>query len=295
MTQAAEMARDQTIQRFYDTYHDRIFDKRYNSPYWIRRYTHRQIHEQILRHVEAGQEVLDVGCGEGVFSLLAGQRGTIVTGVDVSRPNVQAARRLAAEWGVRAEFFQADAEKLPFGNDSFDVVVSSHVLEHLPHLFQGLRELYRVTRSIALIAMPTCLNPACWVLLGGDDYWRLGWRSPVGLPVGVAKVLIAWLRGQEGPNEGYAGHHRLPHIWRFPWIMKGQIERVGFHIMRFEAGPLIIPYLAEYLPVMRRVQAALDRHCDHRLLRYVGYGSLAVCRKDRGGRRMDVLPEGDSG
>lgn len=270
----------QAIKRFYDRYHDRILDKRYNSSYWIRRHTHRQIFEQFLRHIEPGKKVLDVGCGEGVLSLLlAKQKEATVTGTDISFPNIVSARQLAREWDISAKFVQADAENLPFPDNSFDVVISSHVLEHLPNLRQWLRELRRVTRSSALIAMPTCLNPSCWVLLGGDDYWKVSRRSVIALPLGLAKMLIALLRGDDGPNEGYAGNEQLPHVWRFPWVMRGQIEEAGFKVVRFEAGPLTIPYLAQYWRFAREVQEALDRWRFASALQYFGYGSLAVCEK----------------
>ena len=269
------------IKQFYTQYHDRIADKRFNSPYWIRRYTHRQIYAQFLPRLKPGQRVLDAGCGEGVLTCLVAQQGMNVVGIDISAPNVEAARRLTTEWNVPAQFLQADAEHLPFPDNSFDVVLSSHVLEHLPDLSGGLRELYRVTCSLALIAMPTCLNPACWVLLGGDNYWKLGRRSLVAMPIGLGKTITAFVRGEEGPNEGYGGNRDAPHIWRFPWVMRRQVESVGFRIERFEAGPLIVPYLGEYMSALRRLQPAVDRLRDRPLLQNLGYGSMVMCRKSQ--------------
>lgn len=267
------------VKNFYVNYHDRISEKRFNSPYWLRRYAHRWIHEQFLVHLKPGDRVLDAGCGEGVLSCLAAQRGVNVVGVDISPPNIAAARRLAAEWGVEVEFQEADAENLPFPDNSFDVVLSSHVLEHLPDLDAGLHELYRVSRDRALIAMPTCLNPAAWALLGEDVYWRVGRRTPLALSLGVARTLHAWIRGEEGPDQGYAGVDEVPHVWRFPHVMRRQIESAGFHIERFEAGPLIAPYVTEYLPFLRPLQPRIERLRALPFVRNFGFGSMAVCRK----------------
>lgn len=267
------------VKQFYTEYHDRIVDKRYNSPYWLRRYTHRQIHTQFLPYLKPGQHVLDAGCGEGVLSCLVAQQGIDVTGVDISAPNVEGARQLAAEWGVQAQFFQVDVEILPFADNSFDVVLSSHVLEHLPHLNRGLQEIYRVTNSIALIAMPTCLSPAAWALLGGANYWKLGKRSPFAMPIGLARVLKASVMGEEGPDEGYGGNNNVPHIWRFPWVMRRLIEEAGFHIVTVEAGPLIVPYLAQYLPFLRTLQPRVDAMRAAPIIRELGYGTLMVCKK----------------
>ena len=78
----------------------------------------------------------------------------------------------------------------------------------------------------------------------------------------------------------------MPHVWRFPWVMRRQIREAGFAIESFEAGPLVLPYLGEYVPAMRRLQPAVDRGRSLPWLRNLGaigslqdYGCLAVCRK----------------
>jgi hypothetical protein len=102
----------------------------------------------------------------------------------------------------------------------------------------------------------------------------------VALLLGFAMTLAALIRGKEGPNEGYGGKE-IPHLWRFPGVMRRQIESVGFRIERFEAGPLILPYLTQYVPLLRRFQPAIDRFRGWPILRNLGYGSLAICRKAR--------------
>ena len=275
----AAAAESDAVKQFYAAYHDKIADKRYHSPFWLRRYVHHQIYAQFLPLLRPGERVLDAGCGEGVLSCLAARQDCEVVGLDISAPNIKAAIALAVEWGVEATFLQGDAERLPFPDDSVDVVVSSHVLEHLPNLQAGLSELRRVTRDRALIAMPTCLSPAAWTLLGGDTYWTVRRRSLVAMPLGALKTGLAFLRGREGPNEGYAGNQSVPHVWRFPWVMRRQIREAGFAIESFEAGPLVLPYLGEYVPAMRRLQPAVDRGRSLPWLRNLGYGCLAVCRK----------------
>ncbi len=266
------------IKQFYSNHADRIFEKRYNSPYPLRRYVHRQIYATTLKYIEAGQTVLDAGCGEGVLSILMAQQGAIVTGVDISAPNIMAARRAADEIGLadRLTFLQGDAENLPFPNGSFDVVVSSHVLEHLPDFHRGLSEIRRVMRHKAVISLPTCLNPCAWCLLGGDIYWRFTRRTPFGLPVGMARVLWAWLRREGGVDEGYAGNKSLPHVWRFPDTMRREIEAAGFKIEQFEAGTLAFPYLAQYLPASLSWIEWLDRWKDCPGWRGWGFGATAV-------------------
>lgn len=274
-----ETASEQLVKQFYTQHHDRITNKRHNSPYWLRAYSHAYIHAQFLPYLNPRQSILDAGCGEGNLSCLVAQEDISVVGVDISAANVRAACALAEAKGGQVQFQQADCEKLPFPDNSFDVVMSSHVLEHLPNLEQGLAEIYRVTRSLALIAMPTCLNPACWALLGGDNYWRLRRRSLIAVPIGLTRTLMALIQGAEGPDEGYGGNQDVPHVWRFPHVMRAHIERAGFHIEHFEAGPLIFPYFAQYIKPLRRLQPKIDQLCAKPFIRNLGYGSLAVCRK----------------
>ncbi len=267
------------IKDFYRNYHDKITSKRHQSSSWIRRYAHQGILDGFLARVPPGATALDAGCGDGMLALQLAKKGVRVTGVDLSAPNIDFAKKQAQELGLEVDFLQGDVAELPFADRSFDYVVSSHVLEHLPDVQQGAREIARVTRRHALIAMPTCLNPGALTLLGRDCYWKLSWRSAAGLPYGIARTLSAWVQGQEGPNEGYAGREDLPHIWRFPQKMRKHLEAAGLEVKEWEAGPLLIPYLPEYVPAFRKVQIGLDRHRTKPVLKYLGYGSLAICER----------------
>ncbi len=76
--------------------------------------------------------ILDVGCGTGFLSLLLAEQGHTVTGIDLS-PEM---RVKAAEKAKKAElditFLPGDAENPPFPQQSFDVIVSRHVVWTLP-------------------------------------------------------------------------------------------------------------------------------------------------------------------
>ncbi len=265
------------ISGFYTQYHDEITRKRHESPYWLRSYAHRGIFEGFLSRVPAGATVLDAGCGEGVLSRLLAKQGAKVTGVDISHENIRAAKRYAEEEGVSVQFLQGDIEALPFEAKSFDWVVSSHVLEHVPNIEKAAAEIGRLARHRALIAMPTCLNPAAWAILGDGNYWKVSRRTPIAIPLGLWRTFKAWSRGEEGPDGGYAGRKDLPHIWRFPSQMQSRLEAGGLRVEEWEAGPLLIPYLPEYLPFLRKLQVKLDGKKRSGAFRFLGYGTLAVC------------------
>jgi ubiquinone/menaquinone biosynthesis C-methylase UbiE len=88
-----------------------------------------------LARLAPGEVVLDVGCGTGSLALAAkravGATGT-VTGVDASPDMIALATRKAARAGVDVTFRNAAAERLPFPDATFDAVLATLMLHHLP-------------------------------------------------------------------------------------------------------------------------------------------------------------------
>jgi SAM-dependent methyltransferase len=91
----------------------------------------------------SGKRVLDYGCGHGMAAVVLARRGARVTGIDLSAGYVAEASRRAAANEVEADFRQADAERLPFPDHSFDAVWGCAILHHLD-LARAAAELRRV-------------------------------------------------------------------------------------------------------------------------------------------------------
>jgi SAM-dependent methyltransferase len=95
-----------------------------------------------------GERVLDLGSGAGTDSLVAaqmvGEHGS-VTGIDMTAEMLAKARAAAAEMGTtNVEFVEAEAERLPFADEAFDVVISNGVIDLIPDKDAVFAELYRV-------------------------------------------------------------------------------------------------------------------------------------------------------
>lgn len=96
--------------------------------------------------VRKGERVLDVACGTGNAAIQAAQAGADVTGLDLSPELFPAARRRAAEAGVRLELVEGDAEHLPFDHHDFDVVTSVFGAMFAPSHARTAGEMARVLR-----------------------------------------------------------------------------------------------------------------------------------------------------
>jgi SAM-dependent methyltransferase len=121
--------------------------------------THLQIVGELLCEaidLRAGSRVLDVAAGNGNATLAAARRWCDVTSTDYVPSLLEAGRKRAIAEGHAVVFEEADAEKLPFADGSFDVVVSTFGVQFTPNQVQAAKELARVCRAGGKIGL------ACW-------------------------------------------------------------------------------------------------------------------------------------
>lgn len=97
-----------------------------------------------LGFVTSETKVLDVGCGAGFLSNELAKLGVQVTGVDLSEESLKVAHKYDATKSVHYQ--SADAYKLPFADQSFDVLTAMDFLEHVEHPDQIITEFSRVLR-----------------------------------------------------------------------------------------------------------------------------------------------------
>ena len=137
--------------------------------------------------VQPGMEVLDVGTGSGSnISIPAAQMGAKVTGSDLTPELFDAARRRAAEAGVEVDWVEADAEALPFDDDSFDRVFSTFGHMFAPRHAVAASELARVCRPDGRIITTT------WIPEGSTGAMFRTMAKYLPPPPEVVESPLAW-------------------------------------------------------------------------------------------------------
>jgi len=113
----------------------------------------------LLPALEAGQDLLDVGCGPGTITVDLARRvapGRVV-GIDAAPAVVGSAAELGRRRGVtNLRFATGDVYRLAFDDSSFDVVHAHQVLQHLTRPVDALAEMGRVLRPGGILAVRDC-------------------------------------------------------------------------------------------------------------------------------------------
>jgi ubiquinone/menaquinone biosynthesis C-methylase UbiE len=142
--------------------------------------------------VAIGGRLLDAGCGGGGMPVSLAEEVSHVTAIDLAPRFVDAGERLRRERGLtNLAFARADGCRLPFGNDTFDLVLSHAVIEHVADAPRYLAECARVTKPGGFLYLSTapCLSFA------GAHLPRLVVPVPLHLLVGrrAAFATFRWL------------------------------------------------------------------------------------------------------
>jgi ubiquinone/menaquinone biosynthesis C-methylase UbiE len=149
-------------------------------------------------HLKPGMNVIDCGCGPG--SITIGVADVVapgqVTGVDIEPRQLEAARALALERGVRnVRFEPGSVYALPFPDATFDAAVAHFVIEHVNDPVRALRELRRV------------LKPGGFAAIKDPFYPAFTFRPHLPVIVRFGE-LMAKARAHHGASDAYAADLR---------------------------------------------------------------------------------------
>ncbi|MCY4401312.1 MAG: class I SAM-dependent methyltransferase [Candidatus Poribacteria bacterium] len=112
----------------------------------------------VIRYAPSGSKILDLGCGNGISARQFNQAGYDVVGTDISPLFLAEARN----WeNPKLRYQVCDVVELPYENDSFDVICSNELIEHLPDVESALTEMVRVVRQDGRIVLsgPNLCSP----------------------------------------------------------------------------------------------------------------------------------------
>ncbi len=150
----------------------------------------------------AGKRVLEIGCGLGTDLLQFARGGADVTGIDLTPNSIELVQKRFRMESLQVDARVADAENLPFANDSFDLIYSFGVLHHTPNTQKAIDEVYRVLKPGGRIIIMLYNKTSLHVWLGVPLYlFTQLIRKPI---KNGGKLVDNWIRVYDG-NENPLG------------------------------------------------------------------------------------------
>jgi len=195
----------------------------------------------------AGRCVLEVGCGAGTDLARFARGGAIVSGVDLSSSAIALARQNFEQQGLTADLREADGERLPFADDTFDLVYAHGVVQYTARPQQLVEECRRVLKPggeavfqvYNRISWLNALSKLMKVPLEHED-------APVLLKYSAAEFrqLLHGFREIRIVEERFPVKSRLHRGWKgtlfntffvgaFNALPRSLVRRFGWHLLAF--------------------------------------------------------------
>jgi len=166
----------------------------------------------LLRKINAcSQSGLDVGCGEGNFIHYLTSQNVInhLVAVDLDHRKLRLAKWLYPNY----TYLNADIKQLNFKDNTFDYVIASEVLEHIPAPIEAMREIQRVAKKGAYFIFSVPHEPFFrWGNVVRGKYWQKGGRTPTHINFWMLSEFKKFISGFVEIEEAY---------WFsvFPWML----------------------------------------------------------------------------
>lgn len=195
----------------------------------------------ISQYLPSGREakILDVGCGKGRFSRKLKDLGFEVIGLEPSTGLVKIAKKNNPD----ILFVEASATKMPFPDDTFDILICVSVLEHIPDTQKALQEMARVLKN-------------------GGHLLVLD-RNIFGLHPLYLVPTILWIKffGEKNKWLLYPKHFEFQEIYFIPWrlnrLIKQYFKNSKIHYIHYAPEDKKYPLMKGILISIRTIIAKL--------------------------------------
>lgn len=259
--------------RTYDAYHKMHYEK--GIPYSPLKFRQAYIEQMVDEcALPPGAKILDTGCGPGELILALTKKGYDVWGVDISTGMVEEATKTLEKGGYPGfnQVRQGDVERLEFADESFDIVISSGVLEYQEKDGPFLSEMNRVLKKGGHLIL-NVTNSSSYVTQSEAVYLWLK-RNP------VVKRLFSAVKG---------GVLRKGTVSDFPWrrihrpkAFDRELAAFGFRKTRhnyFRFSQLPAPFDQVFGSFSSSAGRYMERWTQ-RPIGFVGGGYLVCCKKE---------------
>lgn len=220
----------------------------------------------------AGKSVLEVGCGLGAISAELARQSAKVTSVDITSTGVRAVTQRFRLDRTSGRAVQADAERLPFADASFDFVWSWGVLHHTPDTAAAMREVVRVVKPGGEIGV---------MLYNRHSYYN--WFNVI-FRYGVLRLELLkysvrelWNRHTDGKSIGGCPHAVYFTAAEMREMLSGSNV---FHLCAYERKLAVSGFAPRFARVW--IEQAIPDRIFHALFRRFGF--LLFCKARKAGR-----------
>jgi 2-polyprenyl-3-methyl-5-hydroxy-6-metoxy-1,4-benzoquinol methylase len=229
----------------------------------------------ITKNIPAGEEILDVGCGNGIITATVGKSGFVVTGIDASEKTIAAAR--SANNLPNVKFMVVTAGELAVQRGRFSAIICSEVLEHLhdPSSLLNILKMSLKDNGILVVTVPNGRGPRELLVTKPVQYLQkknnLVWK----FVSSIKKIL-----GYRGLTE-QSGADDLTHIQFFTRKdLQHLAHKHGFQIINIEKSNFVEQVFPFSLIIKRSAALQkLDCNLADRLPLAFTSGFMMVWRK----------------
>jgi len=198
-------------------------------------------------------DALEIGAGTGYFSLNLLQLGAVerATATDISQGMLDSLQASASRVGLPVTTARTEAEQLPFGDESFDLVCGHAILHHIPDLARAFAEMNRVLRPGGTLAF--CGEPS----RNGDRLAAIPKRAGVAVAPVWRRVIRVPARRDEpqASNDGHQFEGEVDVHAFDPGELRELVEGAGFEGVRLRGEELVSN---AYGWLMRSLEATAD-------------------------------------